>query len=114
MTTRRRRRRAQRPGTYEIVRRTTGALIFTCEATSLCDAVEQAVRARVRLAGAYLWQADLENADLAGAELPRAYLSGANLRGVDLTHADLTHANLKDCDMRGATLHGVKGLPVAS
>ncbi|MBP7375370.1 MAG: pentapeptide repeat-containing protein [Pyrinomonadaceae bacterium] len=72
-----------------------------------------------KMAGAFLYAADLSasetnpakyakvdltNANLAGADLYEADLSGATLNGADMTSARLRYANLRDAKMIGATL----------
>ena len=67
----------------------SGTVLFSCEATTMRDALENAVAARTDLAGANLAGANLRYADLTDANL-----EGANLEGADLRYADLTGANL--------------------
>ena len=100
----------------------SGSPIFSCEAETLGDAVEQAVAEGVNLKGAIL-----QGVDLAGAGLPMAQLHGANLSfadlagailwdadlsGADLSGADLTDAKLIGADLFLANLDGVVGLKV--
>jgi hypothetical protein len=68
-----------------------GNVLFTYEAETLREAVEQAVKS-----GAYLGGANLGGAYLGGANLGGANLSGANLSGANLSGANLGGANLKD------------------
>ena len=72
-----------------------GAELFKSEAaTSIKEAVQEAVRG-----GAYLRGADLGGAYLGGADLRGAYLGGADLRGADLGGADLRGADLRGADL---------------
>ena len=72
-----------------------GAELFKSEAaTSIKEAVQEAVRGGAYLGGAYLGGADLRGADLRGADLGGADLRGAYLRGADLGGADLGGADL--------------------
>lgn len=72
-----------------------------------------------KMAGAFLYAADLSasetnparyakvdltNANLAGADLYEADLSGATLNGANLTSARLRYADLRDAKLIGATL----------
>lgn len=72
-----------------------------------------------KMAGAFLYAADLSasetnpakyakvdltNANLAGADLYEADLSGATLNGADMTSARLRYADLRDAKLIGATL----------
>jgi Pentapeptide repeats (8 copies) len=89
------------------------------DATSIAQALVEAVRAGVilsdanlrgaNLRGANLYGADLRGADLSGADLSGAVLSSAVLSGADLSGAVLRDANLGDAilrfvDLRGAVL----------
>ena len=67
-----------------IIESTVGAELWSGNAASLREALDQAVAARANLAGAnladaYLARANLARANLAGATLARANLAGANL-----------------------------------
>lgn len=68
----------------QIKSRFDGRVLYECEADTLLEALQRAVRA-----GAYLAGANLVGANLAHADLARA-----NLAHADLVHADLAHANL--------------------
>jgi hypothetical protein len=91
----------------EIKHRLSDAVLFKSEsATTLREAVINAVNAGAyledaNLAGAYLEDANLAGAYLAGANLAGAYLAGANLAG-----AYLAGANLEDAYLAGAYLAG--------
>ena len=65
--------------TITIKSRYNDAVLYSCEALSLREAVAAAVKDR-----AYLGDAYLGGAYLGGAYLGGAYLRGANLRGADL------------------------------
>ena len=76
----------------EIKSRFGGRVLYTAEtATDVRTALEEAVRSR---------------ADLSGAYLRGAYLRGANLRGAYLSDADLSDAVLSDAVLSGAVLSG--------
>jgi hypothetical protein len=86
----------------EITHRFTGAVLYKSEgATSLREAVVEAVSSGANLAGA-----NLADANLAGAYLAGAYLAGANLAGAYLAGANLADANLADAYLAGAYLAG--------
>ena len=74
---------------------TSGDVLYehTCEDNSIKKTVEEAVKNKVPLRGAYL---------------RGAYLCCANLRGADLYGADLYGANLRDAYLLGANLSNVK------
>jgi len=67
----------------------TGEIIYSTDATNICEAIERAVREGVNLR-----YADLHDADLRYADLYEANLSRANLYKADLSQADLTKAIL--------------------
>ncbi len=100
----------------EIKHRWTGAVLWSGEATSLRDAVEQAVRAGASLDGASLDgasldgaslnRASLDDASLDGASLDDASLNGASLDGASLNRASLDDASLNDDSLDGASLDG--------
>ena len=74
----------------KILNRYTNEVIYSCEAETIKEAVEEAVK---------------EGADLRGADLRGAYLRGADLEG-----ADLRIAYLRNADLEGADLEGAKNL----
>ena len=95
--------------TQTIYNRFSQAVLFSCEAKTLREAVEKAVAEGVSLAGADLTGANLSGAtlyraDLSGATLYRADLTGANLTRVNLSGANLTWANLTGANLTGANL----------
>jgi uncharacterized protein YjbI with pentapeptide repeats len=84
----------------EIKNRHSGKVIFKSEtATTIKEAVIEAVKTGADLSGADLSGADLSEADLSGADL-----RGADLRGADLWKANLSEADLSEADLRGADL----------
>ncbi len=97
---------------FDIRHRFTGLVLFKSEtASTLREAVLEAISARANLAGANLAGADLAGANLAGADLADANLAGANLAdaylaGADLAGADLARANLAGADLARADLAG--------
>ena len=68
----------------QIKNRYDDSILFECEADSLRGCVEQAVKEKVSLRGAYLGGANLGDANLGGANLRGAYLRGANLPGANI------------------------------
>ena len=89
--------------TITIKSRYNDAVLYSCEALSLREAVAAAVKDRAYLGGAYLGGADLR-----GAYLGSVKLKGADLRGADLRSADLGGADLRGAYLGGADLRGVK------
>jgi hypothetical protein len=75
-----------------------GRTLYECEAESMLEALQTAVKAT----------ADLSGADLRGADLSGAYLRGADLRGADLRVADLRVADLSGAYLSGAYLSGAR------
>ena len=96
----------------EIKSRFGGRVLYTAEtATDVRTALEEAVRSRADLSGAYLRGAYLRGANLRGAylsdaDLSDAVLSDAVLSGAVLSGADLRGAVLSDANLRGAYLSG--------
>jgi hypothetical protein len=98
----------------EIKDRFTNKVIYCCEAETIKEAIEQAVRTNANLENANLVNADLVNADLRNADLRNAnlenadlrnaYLRNANLVNADLRNANLENANLRNADLRNADL----------
>ena len=84
-----------------------GTVLYTCEATSVREAVERACR-EANLSGA-----NLSGADLTGANLYRANLAGANLAWANLTGANLNGADLAGADLTGADLYRANLYPFA-
>ena len=69
---------------FEIKHRWTGAVLHSCEANNIKEAVVDATKKRADLRGA-----DLQGAYLRGADLQGAYLQGADLQGAYLRGAYL-------------------------
>ena len=93
----------------KITSRFDGITLYGCEADSLLEALQKAVKAGANLDGANLTGADLtgaylDGADLTGANLTRANLTRADLYGADLTRANLTGADLTRADLTRANL----------
>jgi hypothetical protein len=80
----------------KILNLVAGVVVFECEANTMKETVEVAVKQGV----------SLSYADLSGAYLSGADLSGANLRNANLNDANLRGASLNDADLRGASLSG--------
>jgi uncharacterized protein YjbI with pentapeptide repeats len=89
---------------YEIKHRWTGAVLHSCEANNIKEAIVGAVKKGAFLQGAFLQGADLRGADLQGAFLQGADLQGADLQGAFLQGAFLRGAFLQGADLRGAFL----------
>jgi hypothetical protein len=87
--------------TYFVKHRNGTDLFKSDNATTVREAVTEAVKGGAYLRGAYLRGADLGGADLRGAYLRGAYLRGADLRGADLRGAYLGGAYLGGADLGG-------------
>jgi len=82
----------------EILNRYTKAVVYKSEtATTVAEAVVEAVDSK----------ADLRSADLRSADLRSANLSSANLRSADLRFADLRSADLSSASLSFADLSSV-------
>ena len=81
-------------------------VLYECEADSLLEALQAAVKAGANLTRANLYEANLTRANLDEANLTRANLYGANLYGANLTRANLDGANLDGANLYGANLDG--------
>ena len=91
---------------FEIKNRWTTAVLFTSEtATTIAEAVAEALKSDANLGGA-----NLRGANLGGANLGGAYLGGANLGGANLEDANLEGADLGGANLGDAYLGGAKGL----
>jgi uncharacterized protein YjbI with pentapeptide repeats len=86
------------------IHNTVGESLYTAEAESLGDCVQEAARGEKNLTGAALSNAELPNRDLSGARMRGADLRGANLQGVQFRHALLLDANLSHSDLQQAGL----------
>ena len=89
----------------EIKHRTTGRVLFSCDAESIKIAVEMAIKASADLSWADLRRANLSSADLSSANLRSANFRLANLSSAELRSADLRWADLSSADLRWANLH---------
>ena len=87
----------------QIKHRSTGAVIFECEAP---EGMGSGLHTRHALKSAVKAGANLSWADLSGAYLSGAYISGANLSRANLSGADLSGANLDGAYLSGAKLIG--------
>ena len=87
----------------------TGSVIFEGDFSSVAEALQAALKARVNLSGADLYGANLYGADLYGADLSGANLSGVNLSGADLYGANLSGANLSRADLNACAQVSFKG-----
>jgi len=84
----------------EILHRYTKAVLYKSEtATTVKDAVVEAVKANSDLR----WS-DLSGSDLRWSDLSGSNLSGSDLRGSDLSWSDLSGSNLSGSDLRGSDL----------
>jgi hypothetical protein len=92
----------------QIKSRFDGQVLYDCEAETMLECLQEAVKSRAYLAGANLAGANLAGANLAGANLAGADLAGANLAGADLAGANLAGANLAGANLAGAYLAGHK------
>lgn len=92
----------------QIKHKTTGAVLYGCDAADLRAAVENAVRAGALLDGALLDGAWLVGARLDGARLDGASLNGARLVGARLDGAWLVGASLVGARLVGARLVGAR------
>jgi hypothetical protein len=78
-----------------------GDVIYTAkDATTVKQAVEQAI-----LSSADLYSADLSSANLSSADLSRANLYSADLYSANLSCANLSCANLSSADLSSANLY---------
>jgi uncharacterized protein YjbI with pentapeptide repeats len=93
---------------FEIKSWLDGKVLFACEAESLIDAVQQAVKAETCLNYASLDGARLDGARLDGARLDGARLNGASLFGARLNGARLNGARLDGARLDGARLDGAR------
>jgi hypothetical protein len=90
------------------IRRRDGSIIGEFPGATLREALENAVRDRAKLVGAYLGDTNLGGASLAGAHLVGAHLVGANLVRANLVRANLVGASLDGTNLGGAKLVGAK------
>jgi hypothetical protein len=92
----------------EIKHRYTNEVIYSCEAKTIKEAIENAVKENAKLDNADLRNADLRNADLRNADLRNAELDNADLRNADLRNADLWNADLWNAKLDNADLRNAK------
>ena len=91
----------------QIKDRHNGKVLFEfVSATTMKEAVVEAVKKGADLSGANLSGANLYGANLSGAGLSGANLSEANLSGANLSRAGLSRANLSGANLSGANLSG--------
>ena len=81
-----------------------GRTLYKCEANTMLEALQAAIKAKANLRSADLRYANLRSADLSYADLRSANLRSADLRSADLSSADLSSANLSYADLRSANL----------
>ena len=79
-------------------------VLFKSTKTTIKEAVEEAIKAKINLSGADLSGADLSGSNLSDSDLSESDLSQANLFGVNLSGADLSQANLFKSNLSGADL----------
>jgi hypothetical protein len=77
---------------------------YTNENATIKDAVEKAVKEKVSLEYADLYNTDLRSANLYNTDLRSANLYNADLRSANLYNADLSRANLYNADLSRADL----------
>ena len=92
---------------------TNDVLYASTKATTVRDAVIEAVASGANLSGANLSGANLSGANLSDANLIGANLIGANLSGANLNGANLRVAILSGANLNGANLNGAKNISVA-
>lgn len=90
----------------EIRHRFSNSVLSSFEANDIKDCLQQAVKRKADLSGAYLIGADLSGAKLRGAKLNWADLSGADLSWSDLRGAELSGATLRYAYLYGAKFYG--------
>jgi uncharacterized protein YjbI with pentapeptide repeats len=88
----------------EIKSRYGGYVLFEGKHRSIKLCAEAAIKAKISLRGADLYDAKLCEANLRGAVLRGAVLCGADLRKADLRKADLHEADLRGADLYDAKL----------
>jgi hypothetical protein len=77
-------------------------VIFECDAESVKEAVEIAIRSRVSLYGANLSYTNLCNINLYGGNLSCVNFSCANLSYANFSYANLSYVNLSYASLYGA------------
>ena len=87
-----------------IVHKALGHQLFACDAKTIRDMVETAVRERYALYSADLSEIDLREADLRSGLFTNAIFWKSDLTRADLWGACLIGGNLRHCTLRGADL----------
>ena len=106
----------------EILNRYTKAVLYKSEsATTVKEAVVEAVTAKCNLSGSNLSGSNLSYSNLSysnlrGIDLSYSNLSGSNLSGSNLSYSNLSYSNLRGIDLSysnlsGSNLRGSKELP---
>ena len=85
----------------QIKNRWTGDVIYESEKTTFKEAVKEAIKSKVNLSKADLYEADLSEANLSKADLSGSDLSEVNLYGSDLSGSDLSEADLSGAKFWG-------------
>ena len=90
------------------IKHVSGVTLFTyeCEDNAIKKTVEEAVRQRVSLIGAFLTGVDLKGADLSNGDFRGANLSLSDLSGADLSEATFGGAYMYGTDLRMTDLSG--------
>jgi len=84
----------------EILNRYTKAVLYRSEtATTVSQAVSEAVKS-----GSDLRYSNLSGSDLSGSYLSGSNLSGSDLRGSNLSYSDLSGSNLSGSNLSGSDL----------
>jgi hypothetical protein len=91
---------------FHILSRYSQSVLFaSASASTIAEAVAEALASRANLS-----RADLSGANLSGADLSRANLSGADLSRANLYRANLSGANLSGANLSGTNLSGATGV----
>jgi hypothetical protein len=88
----------------EIKNRYTNEVIYRCEAESIKDAIQKAIKEKVNLSNSNLRGSDLRDSDLSNSNLSNSDLSNSNLRGSDLSYSNLSGSDLRDSDLSYSNL----------
>lgn len=86
------------------IKNINGKIIFECHAVNMRDALQQAIKNKIRLWNAYLPNLDLSNMDLQFANLEGVILNNSNLYNANLTYAKLNGADLSWVNLCNANL----------
>jgi hypothetical protein len=91
----------------EILHRYTKAVLYRSEtATTVKDAVFEAVQAKSNLSGSDLRGSNLRDSDLRGSDLRGSDLRGSDLRDSNLSDSNLRGSDLSDSNLSGSNLSG--------